>query len=434
MRVLAHGLGGRSDLPLDAVAAIVGGGTAVAVSFLALTLAWKRPRLDPGGGRPLPPAVARVLDSARVTLAARALVLAAAAFVVVVALAGPREDTANLAPWALYVTFWVGLALASVVAGPVWKRVNPLRTLHAALCRLTGASAEGRRALPPGWGYRPAAGWLTAFVWLELVAPGRSDPRLVGALIVAYAAVNVGLALVYGREWFARGDGFEVYSSLLARLCPLGRRADGVLVLRTPLTGLVGGAAGPGLVLTACVLIGSTGFDGVTRTTYWRDNVDPADPVAGTLGLGCAIAAVAVLYTAAMAACAALTGQDRRVLPGRFAATLLPIAFGYTLAHYFSFFLLEGQMTVILASDPFGTGLDLLGSTGHRIDYGLAGPSLIAQVQVNAIVLGHLAATLAAHEMALRTGPAGGAGRGQAPVAVVMVALTCAGLFALLSG
>jgi hypothetical protein len=434
VQVLAHGLGGRTDLPLDAVAAIAGGGAAVAASFLALTVAWKRPRLRPDGGRPLPAGLARVLDSPALTAAGRALALAAAVLVVVVAFFGPPGDTANLAPWALYVTFWVGLVPASVLLGPVWGRVNPLRTVHAAVARLTGTGAQGRRALPARLGYWPAAAWLTAFVWLELVAPGRSDPRLVGVLILAYAVVNVALALLYGREWFTRGDGFEAYSGLLARLCPLGRRGDGVLVLRTPLTGIARGAAEPGLAAAACVLIGSTGFDGITRTTFWRDNVDPGGIAAGTLGLAACVGAVSAVYVGATRISAALTGGDPRQVTGRFAATLLPIALGYTLAHYFSFLVLEGQMTFILASDPFGTGLNLLGSTGNRVDHDLAGPTLTAQVQVNAIVLGHIAATIAAHDLALRSGPPGRAFRGQVPIAVVMVVLTCAGLFALLSG
>src|SRR5690606_13169873 len=180
---------------------------------------------------------------------------------------------------------------------------------------------------------------------------------------------NLALAWWFGRDWFTRGDGFEAYSSLLARMCPIGRRGDGTLVLRTPLTGLMTGAPEPGLTATACVLIGSTGFDGITRTTYWRDNVDPSSVTAGTLGLAAAIGAVAALYVAALRLSARLTGQDPAALPGRFAATLLPIALGYTLAHYFSFFVLEGQTTFILASDPFGTGANLLGSTGNRIDY-----------------------------------------------------------------
>lgn len=437
MHVLAHGLGGRTDLPLDAVAAIAGGGLAVAASFLALTAAWKRPRLHPGAGRPLPAALARALDSPALTAAGRALALAAAALVVAVAFAGPPSDARNLAPWALFVTFWVGLVPASVLLGPVWRRVNPLRTLHAALCRATRTPPSGRRALPARLGYWPAAAWLTGFVWLELVAPHRSDPRLVGALILAYAAGNLAPAWWFGRDWFTRGDGFEAYSSLLARLCPIGRRGDGALVLRTPLTGLMKGDPEPGLTATACVLIGSTGFDGITRTTYWRDNVDPASVPAGTLGLAAAVGAVALLYVAALTLSERLTRQDpalphTRSGPARFAATLLPIALGYTLAHYFSFFVLEGQTTFILAGDPFGTGLNLLGSTGNRVDYDLAGPTLIAQVQVNAIVLGHICGTIAAHDLALR-GP-GPAARAQLPVAAVMVALTCAGLFALLSG
>ncbi|NDU75347.1 hypothetical protein GWI34_22375 [Actinomadura sp. DSM 109109] len=440
MHVLAHGLGGRTDLPLDAVAAITGGGLAVAASFLALTAAWRRPRLHPDAGRPLPPALARALDAPRLTAAGRALALAAAALVVAVAFAGPSSDTRNLAPWALFATFWVGLVPASVLLGPVWRRVNPLRTLHAALCRATRTPPAGRRALPGRLGYWPAAAWLTAFVWLELAAPHRSDPRLVGAAILGYAAGNLAPAWWFGRDWFTRGDGFEAYSSLLARLCPLGRRGDGTLVLRTPLTGLAKGDPEPGLTATACVLIGSTGFDGITRTTYWRDNTDPSSVTAGTLGLAAAIGAVALLYVAALRLSARLAGQDpatphARPGPARFAATLLPIALGYTVAHYFSFLVLEGQTTFILASDPFGTGLNLLGSTGNRVDYDLAGPTLIAQVQVNAIVLGHIAGTIAAHDLALHgaSSPARAA-RAQLPVAAVMVALTCAGLFALLSG
>ncbi|TDC45278.1 hypothetical protein E1281_30910, partial [Actinomadura sp. KC345] len=204
------------------------------------------------------------------------------------------------------------------------------------------------------------------------------------------------------------------------------------LVWRTPLTGLMTGTAEPGLTAAACVLIGSTGFDGITRTTYWRDNVDPSSVLAGTLGLAAAIAAVAVLYTAALRAGAHLTGQDPAALPGRFAATLLPIALGYTVAHYFSFLVLEGQTTFILLGDPFGTGLDLFGAAGNRVDHDLAGPALTAQVQVNAIVLGHIAGTIAAHDLALRSPDR--ALRGRLPLAAVMVALTCAGLFALLSG
>jgi hypothetical protein len=433
-QVLAHGLGGRTDLPMDGLTAIAGGGVAVAASFLALTVAWRRPRLFPDDGRPLPARVAQALDGRAPALVGRAIAFAATLLVVVVALTGPPTDQGNLAPWALFVTFWVGLVPVSVLFGPVWRRVNPLRGLHAVVCALVRGPKHGWRQYPRRLGYWPAAAWLTCFVWFELVAPDRSAPRLVGALILGYALANLIPAMIYGTTWFDHGDGFEVYSTLLARMCVIGRREDGVLVLRTPLTGLMRGVPEPGLVAVACVLIGSTGFDGITRTTYWRNNVDPTSLTAGTAGLAGAIGGVTALYLAAMRATAALTEERPAVPPVRFAATLVPIALGYTVAHYFSFFLLEGQMTVILASDPYGSGLNLLGSTGHRVDYGAVPPWLTALVQVNAIVLGHVAATIAAHDLALRTQPPGRAVRGQIPIVTAMVMLTCAGLFALLSG
>ena len=37
-----------------------------------------------------------------------------------------------------------------------------------------------------------------------------------------------------------RGDGFEVYSTLVGRLSPFGRRTDGRLVVRNPLENLDG--------------------------------------------------------------------------------------------------------------------------------------------------------------------------------------------------
>jgi hypothetical protein len=44
--------------------------------------------------------------------------------------------------------------------------------------------------------------------------------------------------------------------------------------------------------------------------------------------------------------------------------TLLPIAVGYTLAHYFSLLVLQGQNGYIRASDPSGQGWDLFGTAG----------------------------------------------------------------------
>ncbi|MCC5698540.1 hypothetical protein LH612_35950, partial [Klebsiella pneumoniae] len=131
-----------------------------------------------------------------------------------------------------------------------------------------------------------------------------------------------------------------------------------------PLAGLVRTEIEPGLTALACVLVGGTAFDGLTRTTFWTSTGWLTD----TIGLAGSIAAVSVLYWGAMRVSRRISRADHG-LAEIFAPTLLPIALGYAIAHYFSFFLLEGQNTLILASDPFGTGLDLLGLSGHSVNY-----------------------------------------------------------------
>lgn len=65
-----------------------------------------------------------------------------------------------------------------------------------------------------------------------------------------------------------------------------------------------------------------------------------------------------------------------------YAPSLLPIAVGYAVAHYFSLLMFDGQTTFILASDPFETRLNLLGLTGYGVDYTVVSDRVISLVQV----------------------------------------------------
>ena len=49
---------------------------------------------------------------------------------------------------------------------------------------------------------------------------------------------------------------------------------------------------------------------------------------------------------------------DTRTLTRTFVHTLVPIAFAYVLAHYFSLLLWQSQAMVYLASDPLGNGVE----------------------------------------------------------------------------
>jgi hypothetical protein len=425
--VLAHGVGSRTDLPLPLGLALYGAGAAILVSFAVLLLFWRRPKLgDATSGHPLPPWVQRAAGSAVLRRCLQGVALAVAVLVLVVALTGPDDPKDNLAPWVLYVTFWVGLVPAGLLLGPVWRVVNPLRLLARGLRVLTGPPRGADRL--PALGLWPAALSLLAFVWLELVHPGRSEPVTVAVFLLGYAVVHLAAAAWFGEDWFARGDGFEVWSTVLARLSVVGRRDDGVVVVRSPLTNAMAGPDAPGLAAVVVVLLGSTGFDGLSRTVWWQTGPGAAgDTLSGTLGLVACTALVAVLYLLGTELSGRLGRLPLRPQPRLYAASVVPIALGYTVAHYFSLLALDGQTTWILASDPFGTGADLFGTAADVVDLRAVGPDLIAYVQVGAVVLGHVAGVVLAHEKALRVAPRAPASD-QLPLVVVMVLFTVAGL------
>lgn len=432
---LAHGLSARQDLPIPLGFAVAGAGLAVLVSFVVMAVLWKRSRLrGDAAGRPLPNGVQRVLDAPVTRAALRGLGLAAAGFFVLTAAYGPPDPLVNPAPGLVYVFFWVGLVPLSLLFGPVWKLVNPLRTLHALIARIAGVPARDGMVELPAWiGYWPAALGLLAFTWLELVAPAADQPRVLLICFAGYAVVHLLAATVFGAAWFDRADAFEAYSTLAGRLAPVGRRADGRLALRNPFDGLDGVRLEPGLVAVVAVWLGSTAYDGFSRSVVWGAIVQaaafdlPVDAVK-TIGFLLVIAVVAGLYVACTALATALGTTGRRALPQQFAHSLVPIAIGYTVAHYFSLLVFTGQRTLALMSDPLDTGADLIGTAGLQPDYSMPSATAIAVVQVGAVVLGHVLGVVAAHDRAARLFPRRQAVAGQVPLLVLMVGYTVGGL------
>lgn len=429
--ILAHGIGSRHDLPIPAFYAFAGALAALVVSFLGLAVLWAESRFrGREAGRALPYALQRLADARGTRVALRALGLAGAVFTVFLAAFGPDDPERNAAATLVYVIFWVGLVPASLLFGPVWRLVNPLRAVHRALSRLPGL---GRDREPPAWlGHWPAAAGLLAFTWLELVAPEPAANASMLAFFGCYAAVHLTGSLLYGPRWFDRGDAFEAYSALIGRLAPLGRRADGRLVLRNPFHGLDAVTPAPGLVALVCVMLASTAYDGFSDAPAWVNTLQSAaiGPTAtGTLGLLAAVAGVAVLYGACIGV-AGLIGGTRRPEGGNlraFAHSLVPIAVGYLVAHYFSLLVIEGQRAFILASDPLDTGLDLLGTAARTVDEAVVAPGTIATVQVVSIVAGHVLGVIAAHDRSVRLFAPARAVAGQIPLFILMVCYTLGG-------
>jgi hypothetical protein len=406
---------------------LVGSAVAVIVAFAVTSWFWPTPRLaDASSGRPLGP---RGQTAARVVATALRVAGLLAFFVVLEsALFGTDATTRNIAPVAVYVWFWVGIQVASVVVGNVWGEVSPYQT--------AGRMGEFPRRASAAFEPWTAPLLLFSFAWLELAYFDASSPRALGTWMAAYSVVVMVGLVSFGRQWLAHGEGFAAFFGLEARMGPLFRDAEGAVRIRPPVTGLATVEVRRGTALLIMVALGSTAFDGVSGTTFWLDVTRTSTgwtyTALNTVGLIWIIGMAAVIYLAATRGTAAIAGITNEESARAFLPSLVPIAFGYVIAHYFSALVFEGQLAIALVSDPMGRGWDLFGTADYTIDFNIVSAGLVSWVQVAAIVAGHVIGVVVAHDRAVELFPRDIAVKSQVPLVAAMVVYTVGGLALLL--
>ncbi len=425
---LAHGLGGRRDLPVPIEFFVVGAAVVLVASFAALAVLWPKPRWqETPAGRPIAaPWLGPVATFLKV-LGVAGLV----AVVVSGAFAGLARD--NLAPVVVWIYFWLVIPFASAVLGNLWRFLNPWRSLAA-----WGSIGEVERPeLLARVGVWPAAAAFVAFTWLELVWPDSARPTTLAIAAIVYTFWVLAMAGYAGRETgMVVGEAFTTYNGLLSAISPLGPRPGGGLEWRGWLRRLPHLPLRPGIVAFVVAMIGTVTYDGLSATQGWRDLVGDlaAEEWFGTVALVGTVAAVGAGYWVASWAAARLSGQDvtAAAVARSFAHTLVPIAFAYAFAHYFTLVAFEGQLLIPALSDPLGRGWDLLGTADYQVNFFLSS-DVVWYVQVATIVGGHVAGVVLAHDRALADfGPVRGV-RTQYAMLGLMVALTMLGLVLLSS-
>jgi hypothetical protein len=433
----AHGLGGAQDLPISRELAILGAAAAVAVSFVVLVLAWRKPRYDAAtSGRPAPDWLAGIVDSPLYRGLLRLVGLLGLLYVVLVAVRG-KDLLINPIFGLFYVWIWVGMVVASLLLGRVWKAISPFRLINDGLARISRGDPEvGVFTYPERLGMWPAAVGLFAFVWMELVYTHNVELAPVRLWMAVYLALMILGGALFGNRFYERADPFEVYSSLVAQLSIWGRRDD-LLVIRSPLANLDTTAPTPGLVAVVSVLFGSTAFDAFRESTRWLTFIQGtgySTYLQNNLGLlGFCVGVGLVLSLGSMATG---VGSDlrRRELPAQFAFSVIPIIVGYIVAHYLSYFVEIGTQTLIQASDPLSNGSNLLGTGTWSVPYWLSyHPTFLADSKVVAVVAGHVVGVIAAHERAIKILPKKHQLTGQIPLLLAMIAFTVGGLYLLFS-
>jgi hypothetical protein len=443
----AHGIVGKRDIPIPDYVFGWAAGVVLVLSFVGLAVLWPKPILQPEPAKRL-----FWFPGLLVDIVCGFIGFALFVAVVYAGFAGVQVGTANLEPTFVYVTFWVGLAIASLLFGNVFGAFNPWRAMARAVA--WGAKAVSRGSLPepiayPRWlGRWPAALGILCFAWLELVYSNKDDPSTLSVLALAYAAIQLVGMSIYGIDaWTDRADAFAVYFGLFARVSAFERRGD-ALYVRAPLSALFRLDMVPGTVALLCVMIGSTSFDGFSNGVIWNDvapqlqkffvddlgaSLNTGLELAFTVGLLFAVLFVFGIYRLGVAGMR-LYDPNRSwlVLARRFAISLVPISLAYVIAHYFSLLVYQGQAMAALASDPLGHGSDLFGTATVSINYNVVSASGIWYVQVAALVIGHVAGLMVAHERAVGDYPDTRiAVRSQLWMLGVMIVFTSLGLWIL---
>ncbi len=476
----AHGFGEKYDLPLPLSLYVTGAGLAVALSFVIVAVFVRRtpsatdyPRLNLLRLWPV-----RVLASAPVIQTLRVLSVLLLLLVLLTGALGVNRSTANIAPVLVWVYWWVGIAFASALIGNVWGLINPVRTIYEWMDALAqrvipGGLSFGQddSAYPPRWAAWPAVIVFALFAWFEIAYEGSAEPLSLAIAIIGYCMITWwGMAIFGADGWMRNADVFSLIFGVLARFAPTELRVvsesgetesiDDVeafraapperreLGLRPPGAGLlnVAGTTTSYMILVV-VLLSTVTFDGLQDTPPWAQVVrwafanspgwtSTAVMLVNTAGLflnAAIFVAVYLLFCAIMARLGEERDtRDTMATARAFVLSLVPIAFAYHLAHFFSYLLIEGQVVIPRASDPFGFGWDLFGTSDYQVNIGIVNARFVWILSVAAIVVGHVIAVFLAHVAAARYfGTQDAAIRSQIAMLILMVGYTVVSLLIL---
>ncbi len=444
--VLGHAIGDVFTLPVPLALYLGGAAVAVAASFVISVLAVRPAGLIPAYPvQPLAPVLSR--------LASVLLMLLGLLWWIGSILAGYLVDPISPLPAVLFwIGIWVGLPIAAVLIGNPWPSLSPFRTLFNLMeagARLLGARGlEAPLAYPAVLGRWPAEAVRFSGLWSEQVLPDGTTPSVIANLLVAYTLLTLAGMAAFGRvAWLRNAELFEVLLGWFGRIGPVGRRVIDPMVcdgcaeacdpsrcvdcpeclaaarpgelraeLRPWFAGLteVRGANWSDAGFIVLALAGVT-YDGLQETSFWGALMQPFFQFAferfGALNAVLSVQTVGLLgvwlfFLAAFGVAAWLTralhdpGRDVPPLgatAGAYAATLLPIAGGYLLAHYLTSVIQGGLWLPALIADP-------LVSVGPNLDW--IPTSAIWYLSVGSIVVGHIVAVVLAHRIALRDAPA----------------------------
>ncbi len=404
--LLAHAFGQTYTLPVPLWLFLFGAGTAVIVSFVVIGIFLdSRP---PSKKRDRP---AKNLGTIRQIV--RIVGVFLLVLVIATGLLGKQEGYLNFSVPFVWIGFIVGFTYTVAFLGNLWEWLNPFKTLLEWLEKLIGKKLGPVEEYPKALAYYPALLTYFGLIWLELLSNNFAIvPKNLALMVIGYTFITLLCAYWYGKEaWFKYGEFFSVFFGLVSKIAPV-KIVGGEVSLRKPLSGLLDdGARDFSLLLFVLFMLASTGFDGLRETVIFGrleglmpNFISSVPNLFETLVMALLPFALLAFYVACMTTIKRLvkTNLSTMQLAYGFAFSLVPIAIGYNIAHYFTLLLLPGQTIIKTLSDPFGYGWNLLGTAAYELNSTFLGAFAVWYIQIALIVVGHIAAVYIAHTQALK--------------------------------
>jgi hypothetical protein len=357
-----------------------------------------------------------------------ALALATVVLIVYTGLTGPQIGSASFAVLVVFVGARAGLTMFAYAIGNPWPAIDPWQ-------RVARALPNGYREYPARLGRWPAVAALLALIWVEVVAPLTESPATLAWAVLGYTAVTLAGAGIFGPDdWFRNADPVAAWFRFYGAVGPLQRGADG-WSLRAPGSRLRDDdvVTDESDIAFAVALVWELTFSGFVVTPPGRATVEAfvGGGVPRTVTYALLLVAGFALFLGAFGLAArrsrerAKTYLAERYLALRFAPSLLAIAAGYHLAHYFGFFVSQTPSLWTAVINP-------LSPPAPPAFQQLVLPGWFGALDIAFVLLGHVLAIWAAHATSFDLFPGRlQAIRSQMPFVAVMVLYTMLSLWLL---
>lgn len=360
---------------------------------------------------------------------------------------GSHDPLANPLPVFFWTIWWIGFIALQGLLGDLWRWLNPWTGPVSILQKTLNIRPFLR--LPTGLGHSVAILTFMSFAAFLLADPAPADPERLARVVGAYWLFTLLAILAFGPRWLRRAEGLSVVLRVYARMGVFGRKGNRFAVGIPGWQALNLRAPTIGIAVLMLLMLGSGSFDGLNETFWWLGLIGvnplefPGRSAVITQNLtGLVLANIWLISAYAMAIWLGLALIKSTVPLSRgfclFAPSILPIALGYHIAHYFPSFLVDSQYALSVVTDPMGTGADFLQLGTYYVTTGFFNSQdsvrLIWLTQAAAVVGGHILAVMLAHAIALRHfGTTRHAVLSQVPLALFMVLYTLFGLWLLAS-